>query len=281
MQAAVLVTHIESEAVNQHFKRLKADTQGLLDVFLCVHEPAQRKDVDALTPDFRVSPADETTRLSQRYAEKMRRGGTIIPGFADLTFMPLLLDQLSHYPHVWGLEYDVDFAGAWSDFFSPLIGRPADLLGTTFYPRTQCPDWMWWSSLETPAEVSLADHVRSFIPIVRLSRRMIDCYAKAVESGGWRGHHEALYPTIARHHGLTIEDLGGDGPFTPQSLRGRNYFNNPLDGRLMPGTVTTRPPKQTVYFHVAPETFPLGGYLYHPVKGHDVSDPSRDGWSPF
>ena len=42
MQALVFVTHIESEPVRKHFLRLKVETQGLLDVFLCVHEPAQR-----------------------------------------------------------------------------------------------------------------------------------------------------------------------------------------------------------------------------------------------
>jgi hypothetical protein len=116
MHAAVLVTHIESDAIGQHFKRLKADTRGLLDVFLCVHESAEHV-AGGLAADFRVSSFDEASTLPNRYAEKMRRGGSITPGFADLTYMPVLLAQLSNYSHIWVLEYDLDFAGAWDAFF--------------------------------------------------------------------------------------------------------------------------------------------------------------------
>jgi hypothetical protein len=279
MQAALLMTHIESEAITQHFERLKRETRGLLDVFLCVHASAPSVISEGRSADFTVSSSIEARTLPNRYAEKMRRGGTILPGFCDLTYMPVLLTELSDRTHVWVIEYDVDFAGSWSSFFSPLLSRPAELLGTTFYRKSQCLGWMWWSTFEAPAEVAAADYVRSFIPIVRLSRGMIDCYAKAVESGSWHGHAEALFPTIAGHNGLMIEDIGGHGPFTPPSLRGKNYFNNPLDGRLMPGSLTTRPPKQTDYFHVAPNTFPLHDYLYHPVKARDVLDVSTEGWS--
>jgi len=272
MQAVILITHIESDAVGQHFDRLNFECSGLLDAFLCVHGPAAADAGKALRADFRISPADEQRSLPLRYAEKMRRGGSAIPGFPDLIYMPVLRDRLTQYTHIWIMEYDVDFAGAWGDFFAPLIGSAADLMGTTIYPRSQCADWMWWPSFETPTEVSDRDHMRAFFPIARFSRRMIECYAAAVQTGDWRGHAEALYPTVARHRGLTIEDIGGDGPFTPKPLRGKNYFNNPADGRLRPGSLTTRPPQQTLYFHVAPETFPMRGYLYHPVKVHDGLD---------
>jgi hypothetical protein len=115
--------------------------------------------------------------------------------------------------------------------------------------------------------VATAHHLRSFLPIVRFSRGMMDCYVRAVESGGWRGHTEALYPTIASFNSLVIEDLGGKGPFTRPSMFGKNYVNTPTaDGDLLPGTFVYRPVKNAAYFHEAPERFSQPGYLYHPVK---------------
>jgi hypothetical protein len=263
-QAIVFLTHIESQEINNHFDRLKAQTSHLADVYLCFHRPIDR---GVAVGDFLVTAADEQSFVF-RYAEKLRNGGTIWPGFSDLAYMPALSGaRLAGYSHIWLLEYDVDYSGRWDAFFAPLSESGADLIGTTFYPRDQCSDWMWWKSLRTPVGVASSHHVRSFLPIVRFSRRMIDCYVHAIQSGEWSGHTEALYPTIALHNGMTIEDMGGNGPYTPQKWRGKNYVNTPaMNGDLVPGTFTPRPPTQTAYFYAAPETYPLLGYLYHPVK---------------
>ena len=218
--------------------------------------------------DFQITSHEEKQFLPFRYAEKLRLGGTIIPGFTDLTYMPVLLsERLASYSHIWIIEYDVDFAGSWDSLFHQFMNREADLIGTSLYPRRDCQDWIWWKSFEAPLTVSSANFVRSFLPIARFSRRMVESYMEAVESGLWRGHTEALYPTIARHHGLTIEDLGGDGPFTPAHLRNKNYFNtSSQDGHLVPGCFVPAPGTHTSYFHNSPERFSLRGFLYHPVK---------------
>ena len=68
-----------------------------------------------------------------------------------------------------------------------------------------------------PASRSFAScHVRSFLPIARFSRRMINCYVDAVRDGRWRGHSEALYPTLARYNGLQIQYLGGSVTVHPR-----------------------------------------------------------------
>lgn len=277
MQAVVLITHIETEQVWKHFLRLKAESQSHLDAYLCVHvSPDSQAPLGHRTQaDFRVYASDEREYIPDRYREKVLKGGTIVPGFCDLTYMPVLLNpRLSNYSHVWIVEYDVDYAGHWDQFFAPLADSQADLIGTTFYTKKQSLDWMWWPSFEAPAVVSQAQYIRSFVPIARFSRRMILQYSEAVRGGEWRGHAEALYPTIAMHYGLTIEDLGGYGPFTPRSRMGKNYSNTPSDPYLRPGTFTTPPAKYTSYFHDAPEIFPAPGYLYHPVKVHRAADRS-------
>ncbi len=267
MQAIVFVTHIESEPVHKHFLRLKAEIQGLLDVFLCVHEPAWRA-AEPLPADFRLSASDAGDTLPTRHAAMMQRGRGILPGYTDLAYMPALLSQrLSAYAHIWVMEYDVDYAGPWDEFFSPLMENQTDLLGAMLYPRAQFTEWFHWRWFETPAEVSVLHHTRSFLPIVRFSRPMLDCYATAMRNPAWRGHTEALYPTIARHHGLTIEDIGGSGPFTPPSFRGKNYLCYPSpNGELLLGTLIYRPTQHNAYFMEAPGRFPARGYLYHPVK---------------
>ena len=94
---------------------------------------------------------------------------------------------------------------------------------------------------------------------------MIDAYVAAITSGQWGGHTEVLYPTIARHRGFGIEDLGGAGPFCPPASRGQFYSNNNDDPNLSPGTFVFRPPRHA-YFHEAPHEFAEANHLYHPIK---------------
>ena len=194
MQAVVLVTHLETEPIYKHFLRLKVECRDHLDAYFCVHmSPGNGPEPGHGAPaDFRPSASDEAAWLPARHAEKIARGGAIMPGFCDLTYMPALLGpRLANYTHVWIVEYDVDYAGRWDRFFVPLAGSEADLIGTTFYPKDQSRDWMWWPMFEAPPSVSRAHYTRSFIPIVRLSRRMILQYENAVHGGEWRGHRRS------------------------------------------------------------------------------------------
>jgi hypothetical protein len=246
--------------------RLKTETRGHLDVFLCIHcnggHPA--RDV----ADFVISGQDEEKILPVRFAEKMRRGGGVTPGFVDLVFMPVFLSLISSgYEYCWKLEYDVDFAGHWTEFFLPLLSSQADLMGTTFYAQAECPGWLLWAWFKTPEAVSRKHYIRSFIPIARFSRRMLQAYVTAVEQGTWSGHLEALFPAIASYNGFSLEDIGGNGRFTPTSRRGKNYINTPsADGYLIPGTFVDKPAVGAAYFHEAPERFFPRGYLWHPIK---------------
>jgi hypothetical protein len=267
-QAVVFLTHIASPRIIYHFLRLKAETRGLLDSYLCVHNGANYSRDGNHIADFAVSSRDEEKTLPIRFAEKVRRGGTITPGFPDLAYMPALLSRrLSEYDYIWMVEYDVDFAGHWREFFRPVVSSRADLIGTTLYPQADCPGWDHWKWFEPPGAVSKRHYIRSFNPIARFSRRMLDAYSKAVREGTWRGHSEALFPAIASYNGFCFEDLGGAGPFTPQTFLGKNYLNTPSpEGFLTPGTFVHAPAILTAYFHEAADDFIPHGYLYHPVK---------------
>src|ERR1700687_1483156 len=206
MQAVILLTHLESEPIYQHFIRIKAETRGLLDVYLAVHDCIGKVTRFSLPADFRVPPDGIwQDKFSIRHAEKNARGGTFLPGFTDLIYMPIMLSpELAGYSFIWFLEYDVDFAGPWDAFFRPLLASQADLIGTTFYRKDQCPEWDFWAGLATPAQISSENYIRGFFPIARFSRQMLDCYSKAIQSGNWRGHFEALYPKLPRPHSFAM-----------------------------------------------------------------------------
>jgi hypothetical protein len=87
--------------------------------------------------------------------------------------------------------------------------------------------------------------MRSFLPINRVSRRLLDHLDEGYRRG-WSGHHETIYPTVALHRGLTVEDFGGSGPYTKPENINRFYWNtssNHVD--LAPGTFVYRPIMRT------------------------------------
>lgn len=277
MQAAVFLTHLHDPVIDRHFLRLRAEASGVLDVFRCTHVPPSTDGPHEVLPgDFQVTDAEARRMLPLRHAERMLKGGNLIPGFADLAYMPLLLSvSMQRYDHLWLVEYDVDYSGNWRTFFQTFSSYSADYLSTTIYPRQQDPEWMHWRWFRVAKEVSPEHHTRSFAPIVRFSRRMLAAYEEAMQQGTWGGHSEAIYPTLARFRGLLIRDLGGHGPFTSPPFIGRNYSNTPGDEALAPGTFVARPALCSSYYEQAPDLFPQRDFLYHPVKPTKYSFKSR------
>ena len=255
-QALVFLTHVESRRVLAHYERLKRETHGMLDTFLCVHDTAQASGGPRVLPaDFRVSSPESESYAPRRHRQMVAVGN--VYAFVDMIYMPALTsDRLKAYPYVWIIEYDVDFAGDWSRFFVDAVRTDADYVATTILPREDSRDWVWWEHFRTPPDVTPKQHARSFAPIARFSQRMLSLYRASVAVGPWGGHFESLYPTIALHAGLRVADLG----------RGKHYTNTPSDPSLSPGTFVFRPPIANEYFHENPQGFASPGMLYHPVK---------------
>ena len=121
---------------------------------------------------------------------------------------------------------------------------------------------MHWSWFRSPQDVDPENVVRGFFPVVRLSRRFIEMFSRKAEK--WEGHPEALYPSMALHAGLTLEDMGGDGPMTKPSRRGKVYSNTRAH-QIDAGTFRVYPPVDTHYFPNRTEAVPAN-LLWHPVK---------------
>jgi hypothetical protein len=161
------------------------------------------------------------------------------------------------YSRYWFIEYDVVYTGEWTELFRTFENSAADVVGTTLGAVEHNPDWHWWQSLETTPDIDRSEWRRGFFPVVRLSR---DVLARVDEGyrAGWSGHFEAVLPTLARHHGLELEDIGGDGPYVSDNNRNQFYVNTPGNDRLSPGTFVYRPVRSR------PGVLP--GKLWHPVK---------------
>lgn len=267
-QALVFLTHRQDQSVLRHFLRLRQETKDVLASFLCVHERCSISPENALKADFTVQLQEAARLLPGRYA-LFQQSGThrFENGFCDLLYVPVLMSShLAMYEYVWLIEYDVDYAGHWSRFFFEAAKSRADFLGTTIFSREQCPSWLHWRWFSAPEDVMADVHLRSFTPIVRFSRRMLERYIETVRDPHWGGHHEALYPTIARRYGLSIQDIGGTGPYCPPEWQAKHYSNNPRRINLTPGTFVFRPVRSDKYYHEVPDQFAESNFLYHPVK---------------
>ena len=188
-------------------------------------------------------------------------GDRLVPGNVHLAFLDF---RRAHpgFERYWFVEYDVAFHGDWRDFFAELDADPADLLASRLRAPEHEPGWYWWPTLDLPGGPPPARRLRAFFPVCRFSAAALDAVGSAVDRG-WTGHHEGVVPTAAREAGLTLSDIGGDGPWTPPSRRGRLYTSvaSP-DGEMLLGTMRAAPP------HFLP--FRRRGFLYHPVKERRV-----------
>jgi len=236
--------------VKGHFERLRSEARACLDVYLAVN-PASLPAIPGLGAE----------ELMPRRWAAMQARGLMVPGYVDTLWMPLGLT--APYPYVWMIEYDVDYAGDWGDFFAQFRRNRADLLTTSLTRLSDDPAWDYWPDLRAPAAVAPADWRRDFHPIMRLSQRFIRAYVRETLSPDWAGHHEFIIPTLAAHLGMKVEDIGAGG---------LNYTNTPLDPDLGPGSFIYRPAR-TAYFHERPDTFDKPSMLYHPVKPDWGKDP--------
>jgi hypothetical protein len=260
----IFLTHRRSPRIRAHYQRLVSETGGLVRWhFVFSHDSGPRPTAGFLSPD----PAHV---LPQRYRAMEEHGG-VQGGYLDTLLFPLLLGLAAR--HLWVLEYDVDYAGSWADLFTRFADNDADLLTTTLMYRNERPAWPWWDGAEAPDWVTEDRWLRSLNPLMRVSQDLVDAYCVAMADDRWRGHYEFTLPTAALVAGHRIEDLGGDGVFTPESRRSQIYVGKSPHGKPDDLTFGFRPVRRR-YFHESPESFEKPGFLYHPVK------PGVKPWTP-
>jgi hypothetical protein len=254
--AGIFLTHQESPRIRRHFDRLVEETGSLITWhFVLSRDPFPHPDAPFRYPD----PAHV---LPARYHAMTEHGG-VQGGYLDTLLIPVLggleADQL------WVCEYDVDYSGRWDALFAEVADNPADVLTTTLMYRHEQPTWPWWRSADAPPGVPEERWVRSLNPLLRVTRPVLDAYATAVADPRWQGHYEFILPTVAQEAGLHVEDLGGEGSFVPPGRERSVYVGKSRQGPPPDLTFGFRPVRHD-YFHEKPDSFPLAGKLYHPVK---------------
>lgn len=177
-------------------------------------------------------------------------------GHTDLILLHFWRAQPGHARY-WVVEYDVRWSGDWRRFLGSFEEDPADLLCPGIIGRMADPGWYNWPSLTGPEHLPEETQFRAFLPVFRASAAMMRTVDAAYREG-WGGHCECTWPTLALRAGLSVVDLGGDGPLTPERYRGRFYASTPAALHLAPGTLVFKP----VLHRVGRRR----DMLWHPVK---------------
>jgi hypothetical protein len=256
--AIVWLTYFDDPEADAAFARLSNEASQWGQVIKVRHDPQGSREPGA-SATLSISDADLAAALPARLHYMQTLGRAVNQG-SDLLLLATV-QKIPDFEFYWFVEYDVDFSGTWGTFFAEFVDCPADLLGTTLYPRSLSEGWMHWAWFKGPADVDERSVMRGFFPVNRLSRRFIEVYAR--EAGRWEGHREALFPSIALHAGLTVEDIGGEGPMTPPHRRGKLYSNS--NPHLLAGTFRVSPPVDSHYFPNRAGALPAN-YLWHPIK---------------
>jgi hypothetical protein len=124
---------------------------------------------------------------------------------------------------LWLVDDEVLCDREWTSFQQIFDPIGTDLLATDVRTHAEEPGWEHWTSLKScNDEDPLAHGVAALMPLLRLSRAAAEVILKGFQDG-WTGHPEALIPTLVHRAGLSIEDIGGDGSFTPKERIGRWY----------------------------------------------------------
>lgn len=259
-QAVVMYTHTVAPRILEHFARLKRETAGLMAAYLAVHEPMGKAVADA---DITVGNGEMMRLMPRRFNELIGPGrGRFDRGYTDLVTQTFSRDPLLHdADHIWMVEYDVDFAGNWRDFFSAFANDTTDLLVSRVMTPADQPHWINWEGVRSPPQLPVEQRLGCFMPASRQSRRFIDIYGEEIEGGAWQGHSECTMPSIAAYRGLSIKDLLCTGPY---AFEGQRMLDHPTWGY--------RPARSDAYFHEKPENFSRPGFLYHPVKAVPQAD---------
>jgi hypothetical protein len=244
-QALLYVTHFTSDALIARFNQI--DVTPDTDKILCIDE----SNIDCVQS---LPCAYHTFSLAELRTKGFHpiRPGCLVPGSNHFP----IIDFASRHPeyhYVWAVEYDVHFTGSWSTLMNA-VSPDVDFVTTRLRRRSSKPRWRWWRPLRglpSPCEGRSEELIASFNPIYRLSHQAA-LYLRSACLSRCRGHHEVTMPTLLHRAGYTIEELGGDGEFTPPARRGRFYGNG--------GTFRWRP---TITWD--PASFAVDT-LYHPVK---------------
>ena len=260
--AVLFLTHFVNSEILDRYRRLKGALAGRHRVFYAqdlLSRVAHRRITRDLEPDIFLFDRALLARLPYERARERWEGASVVPGRVDL--VPQLFRRLHpEFERIYLVEHDVVSGEDWRRVFAVLDESPADLLATNVTRRDEHPRWNLWRELQTPGTPLPPPErqVRALMAFCRYSRAALLALEEAY-AAGWRGHFEALVPTACLAAGLSVEDIGGEGPFVPPGRERRFYWSDRLVVQHQPAAGT---------FVYRPAQIPIAGehWLWHPVK---------------
>ncbi len=265
-ECIIVLTHFCNRAIADLIDRLDREAPAHFDIHLLINAGKKTFEMPAEFANLseRVFLCNNDSLMQLGYPAKCSpvpgdgKPWSLNPGNTDLLMMAFYRAH-PDYEYYWGLEYDVHYQGNWSVFFRYFSASRSDMIATMVCPAKYRAKYLDFYPVVDAAgsKISIADTVSAFFPIHRLSQAAIStidrCYSQ-----GWGGHYELAWPTILQRHNLTLEDIGGDGPYVKPENRNTFYFCTLSTWSLSPGNFVFRPVFQSV--PDKPNT------LWHPVK---------------
>ena len=237
-------------------RKLNEECAHLFDITPVFDQTHGAYALDNVSPEPLVVTSEALEQALPYPCKNLQHPGTLWPNNIDLPLMKVFADEPG-YDRYWVIEYDVRFSGRWPDFFSHFEANQSDLLGMTIFDHAFRPSWGHWGTFRAPVEIPLPQRVRATLSFYRLSNRALRVLDAAYREGA-SGHYEVAIPTILKHAGLAIEDIGGDGAYVKPGETNRFYTNSPETPGLAPGTFVLHPEGMIKE--------PLPNMLWNPVK---------------
>ena len=247
----LFLTNSAAPRILGHFDRLAG--QSPFQSFLCLSGDLQC-DMECVRIDYRSA----ATRFAfRRPARPLHRQRPFVPGTIDLLWLEAIaqVSPTHAFDFFWLMEYDVDFTGHWSRFFSAFEDNRSDLIVTRICHRRDCEPWRYWPIFDPPPEIAGEHHMMALCQLARISAPLVAKVGDLYNRSRFDGHYEALLPTLCSHFGMILEDIGGQA-----FVRGRKWTGN--RGRFK----ANRRGMPTSYFHEDPTAFDRRNKLWHPVK---------------
>jgi hypothetical protein len=253
--------HLRSKGAAQECRRICDAVRPAADVWLLYHSNGKSAPLDV--SGTRVYPFTDESLSALSY---VRFASTIVPGSCHFPVLQFFRDH-PDYDYYWLIEYDVRFSGDWNELFGSFANHHVDFLTSHLRDYADEPKWVFWQPLSHPhKQIPLADRLRSFSPIYRLSNAALR-YLDQVQQEGWRGHMETLVPTLLFQGGFRLGDFGGTGKFVLPEHENKFYVDSPPDetGALRQGTMRWRPAFSRLRPKLSRITWERNK-LFHPVK---------------
>lgn len=150
--------------------------------------------------------------FNMHYYYPLRRVKTDIDFYGnnfEYSFMSFYKNNLN-YDYYWIIEYDVVFNGDWNYFFDYFTDKNEDLITNHIIEYDKFKDYWALKQYFFDKTIGIKDEekIKSFNPIFRISNKALEYLCNVYNDGNY-GFYEIFMPTVLKHGGFSIKQLGG------------------------------------------------------------------------